>query len=306
MISIIVITYNRSNILHKCLESLHNQKYNKRNYEILVIDDGSIDNTVNVVRSMQKRVINLIYYKQQHKGYAMSRNLGIKKAKGSIIAFIDDDCIASQNWLKKINDAYKKNKGVYAIGGKTRSLLQNNKYGKFREYLEYFCIQDRIKLCKNSSNSQSIAQKIYSLPTCNLTFKKNIFKIIGHFNTKYSEYPCEDDEFNWRLFKKGYFILFDPEIEIKHLHADNLSKFIKKSFNDGLGTAIVKKVWKDFPANTLNSPKEMIFLIGGFLIMPIFEIQVIKNFTERLFYLPLFYLHEFTYRCGIVYGYFIN
>ena len=79
-----------------CLDSLLNVDYPKEEIEIVVVDDGSIDNTKNIVGSYKK--INLV--SQEHKGPAAARNLGIKSSRGDIVVFTDSDCVVPKNWIE--------------------------------------------------------------------------------------------------------------------------------------------------------------------------------------------------------------
>ena len=90
--SIIVATYNRANSLNKVLEAMQNQDFSGT-YEIIVVDDGSIDNTPTVASRYPVRFLS-----QEHKGPAAARNLGIKKSQYPIIVVMDDDCLPEQQW----------------------------------------------------------------------------------------------------------------------------------------------------------------------------------------------------------------
>tara|TARA_B100000315_G_C14545819_1_gene573171 strand:- start:387 stop:1244 length:858 start_codon:yes stop_codon:yes gene_type:complete len=99
--SIIVATYNRANSLNKVLEAMQNQDFSGT-YEIIVVDDGSIDNTPTVASRYPVRFLS-----QEHKGPAAARNLGIKKSQYPIIVVMDDDCLPEQQWLSNLLDGFK-------------------------------------------------------------------------------------------------------------------------------------------------------------------------------------------------------
>src|SRR3990167_7556109 len=86
-VSIIIPAYNAGKYIKGVLENLFLQTY--RNIEIIVVDDGSTDNTEQIVKAYQNRGVRYIY--QQNKGVAGARNAGIKEAKGELIAFLDAD-----------------------------------------------------------------------------------------------------------------------------------------------------------------------------------------------------------------------
>jgi len=99
--SIIVPTYNQGNFLNKCLKSIFVQDF--KNYEVIVIDNYSTDNTKQIIKKYKKKII---YRKIRNGGViAKSRNLGIKEAKGEWLAFLDSD----DTWRKeKLSKIYNK------------------------------------------------------------------------------------------------------------------------------------------------------------------------------------------------------
>lgn len=101
VITIIIPTYNRKTTLVKCLRALFNQTLSEKKYEIIVVDDGSLDSTAKAVKSLQiNSPCQIRYFKQENKGPAAARNLGIKNAQGRILLFFGDDIIATPNLIE--------------------------------------------------------------------------------------------------------------------------------------------------------------------------------------------------------------
>jgi glycosyltransferase involved in cell wall biosynthesis len=100
-ISIIIPTYNESTVIKDCLESLSKQSY--KDFEIIVVDDGSSDDSLEVVKSQQtSNLHNLQLYSQEHRGPGAARNLGAKKATGEILVFVDADMTFDKHFLKNL------------------------------------------------------------------------------------------------------------------------------------------------------------------------------------------------------------
>ncbi len=93
--SVVIPTYNRAKLLPHSIESVLSQTF--QDFELIIVDDGSIDKTEKVVKKFQKKDKRIFYYFQENKGPATTRNVGIKKAKGEYIAFLDSDDM----WLSK-------------------------------------------------------------------------------------------------------------------------------------------------------------------------------------------------------------
>lgn len=102
-VSVIVATKNHSNLLKEMLQALQGQTFNS--FEIIVIDDGSTDNTAQIVGQFR----GVKYAKNPKTGPAAARNAGIRASKGKIIAVMDDDCFAAKDWLEKLIEPFAKN-----------------------------------------------------------------------------------------------------------------------------------------------------------------------------------------------------
>lgn len=118
--SVVVCTYNRSKLLESCLNSLASQDFLPDEYEIIVIDNNSTDNTKHVVNQVKKDSPTEIHYIiEKRQGLSYARNTGVKEARGKIVAFIDDDAIADRSWLNEIVSTFEKiNPVPGCVGGK--------------------------------------------------------------------------------------------------------------------------------------------------------------------------------------------
>lgn len=100
LLSVIIPTYNEERDIGECLTSLLKQSYNT--FEVIVVDDGSTDSTVKIVKNFIKNNKKIRLIKGQHKGPGFSRNLGAKKAKGDILVFVDADMTFDKNYIKNL------------------------------------------------------------------------------------------------------------------------------------------------------------------------------------------------------------
>lgn len=200
-ISVIVITYNRHYFLSRCLHHLLKQDF-KGSYEIIVVDDGSTDKTKSVIKQLQEGHKNLHYVPKEHGGYARARNLGLKHARGRIIAFTDDDCFVSAEWLTKIQESMAKN-SADAVGGPI--LNPTDKYVAWAHYILNF----------SSCFPAKIARFADTIPTANVAYRAK--SIQGHSFPEYLGFAnYEDSVFNYGLRKEGKKIVFSPEIQVTH------------------------------------------------------------------------------------------
>lgn len=100
MISVIISVYNEREVLEKCIESLGTQTY--ADFEIIVVDDGSTDGTLQILENLNKAIRGFKFLKQSHSGPGAARNLGAKEAKGEVLVFVDADMTFDKNFLKKL------------------------------------------------------------------------------------------------------------------------------------------------------------------------------------------------------------
>lgn len=99
-VSIIIPTYNEVEVLADCLESLGMQTFT--DFEIIVIDDGSVDSTSQMLHGAEMTLPNFRSFEQEHKGAGAARNLGAKHAKGTILVFVDADMTFDKDFLMKL------------------------------------------------------------------------------------------------------------------------------------------------------------------------------------------------------------
>lgn len=99
-VSVIVLTFNRRELLRRCLESLFRQTYPAEALEIVVSDDGSTDGTGDLVRELAATRRELIYVPQPHRGIAAARNSGLRHAGGSLVAIVADDYVLREDYVE--------------------------------------------------------------------------------------------------------------------------------------------------------------------------------------------------------------
>lgn len=108
MVSVIIPTYNEESVISDCLTSLSKQTL--KDLEVVVVDDGSTDKTVEVIKNLNLSNFDLQIVNGNHGGAGKARNLGAKKAKGNILVFVDADMTFDKNFLKKLVDPILKGK----------------------------------------------------------------------------------------------------------------------------------------------------------------------------------------------------
>lgn len=131
-ISVIIPVYNSSTYLRKCLDSVVNQTL--KDIEIIVINDGSTDDSKNIIEEYTVKYKNIIFIDQENKGIGKTRNIGIKKATGEYITFVDSDDYIKENMLEEYYKYAKKHNFDLVIGSYIKKInnkeiiFENNKF----------------------------------------------------------------------------------------------------------------------------------------------------------------------------------
>lgn len=189
LVSIIIPTYNMESTIIRAVNSCFNQSY--KQIEVIIIDDGSIDDTENIL----KKLINFkIRYFKLNKNYGVSyaKNYGVKKAKGKYICFLDADDSFSKNSVKKRIEFLKNNKSYKVVCGATNYYNFKNKF-LFKREVD--CLKIRNKTVKDTFLNYSST----SFVTATVMYDRNIFKNVGYFDTNKKINRFEDGDFIYRL-----------------------------------------------------------------------------------------------------------
>ena len=113
-VSIVIPTYNEKEVITECLKSLSKQSY--KDMEIIVVEDGSSDGTIDILKHFHLSPFTFHLLRQGHKGAGAARNLGVKQARGEILVFIDADMTFDVRFLEKLTEPVRKNfvKGTFS------------------------------------------------------------------------------------------------------------------------------------------------------------------------------------------------
>lgn len=222
-LSIIIATHNRPGLLSKCIESLLPQK--SKETEIVIIDSSDQKNN-----KIQTKNIKYIYTNK--KGLSSSRNLGIHRAKGRFVAFIDDDSIAGSTWVKMILLFIKKHPKTQAFGGGYSRYNLNPLPKWFPPDYGINDLGNKERVLKTGKEW---------LSGTNMIFKKDSLGKMGGFDEslgmrgKKLGYG-EETNLQMRLRQKGVNVHYSPKLKVRHLIAEykqNLWWLLKSSFYSG-------------------------------------------------------------------------
>jgi len=251
-VSVIIPAFNEANNIGSCLEALQNLDYPRERYEIIVVDNGSTDETVVISQRITEKV-----YICPNLNISALRNYGVEKAIGEIYAFIDADCIADPHWLKNAIASLIKEPSL--IGSKYR-IPENTTWVE----RTWFSQMDHGR------------REVSFLSAGNMLMPSDIFKKIGGFNERLT--TGEDYEFCMRA-KTIAKVISDDSVKVVHLgNPKTLKQFLKREIWYGLGA------FGSLKLNRYDKP-----LIGTFLFLFIVTLGIMGLiyfiFTENMFLL---------------------
>ena len=228
LFSVIIPVYNCEKYLYKCLDSLLFQKYN--NYELIIINDGSTDNTLKIINKYNIKFNNIIkIITKNNEGVSAARNDGMRIAKGKYITFIDCDDYVSADYFINLEHIIKKNKDIDLYNFGFFSEVEN-KHGKMIS-------QDIINYKEVLYNSRKDIQKnLISLYDSTMLYNpvNKIYKrnIIEKFQIKFPNYNWgEDVEFN-RLYLNNINSFYNSDICLYHYVRERSNSITKKYKKD--------------------------------------------------------------------------
>ncbi|HET8686595.1 MAG TPA: glycosyltransferase, partial [Methanosarcina sp.] len=177
-VSVIVGIRNEEKFIEECIESLLNLDYPRNSYEIIIVDGMSTDKTRDIV---QKYPVKLLL--NERKNVAAARNLGVKNAKGELVAFTDGDCKVDPQWLKAlIHEMQDAPDEVVCFGGPNLIFDTDPVFGRVVGYA-----QESFLGSGGSAQSKNSTKKHYvgSLPNCNAMYKKTAIQDAGGFDERF-------------------------------------------------------------------------------------------------------------------------
>lgn len=219
MISVIVPAYNAEKELPGCLNALKNQSLPLD--EIIVVDDGSTDQTVQVANQHKVKVI-----RQANQGPATARNAGVAAAKGDLILFTDSDCQPEQTWVERMVKPFGDPR-VQSVKGsyKTRQSAPAARLVQCE-------FEERYQLLKKS-------EWIDFVDAHSAAFLKKSFVEIGGFDPGFPKANNEDVDLSYRLAAAGKKMVFAPDAVVYHQHPDTFSKYFRLKIGRGYWRMIV-------------------------------------------------------------------
>jgi len=233
-VSVVIATCNRAENLQRCLEALVASDLPGVPWEIIVVDNGSTDSTRGVVRAFgDDGRAPVQYLFEQHRGKSIALNCGVRKARGQLLAFTDDDCIVTKRWLGSVLDEFAKDPLLAVLGGRVEL------YDPMAQPISLVRFTERLDIPRDDP-SVLVGRVIGA----NMTVRRDVVKVIGGFDCAIGPgvggraLGGEDVDFVYRAWRAGLKVTYSPACLVMHNHGrytDAAMKAVVRSYNRGIG-----------------------------------------------------------------------
>ena len=228
-VSVVIPVKDRADELKRCLASLAALSYPKDKIRIIVVDDGSSDDSTLVAQKFGAQVVPS---GGTGRGPAAARNVGASHATGEILAFIDSDCSASVSRLDDLIPAFN-DPAMAAVGGQVDGMCTKSAVDRYEAVMSSLSIGNRERI-GNSGNDT------FYLPSCNLLVRRSAFRSAGGF--KDEMHVGEDVDLTWRLRDSGWSIAYLPTGNVLHEHRSSIRSFMSRRFDYGTSEGMLQRL----------------------------------------------------------------
>ena len=215
-LSVVICTYNRSQLLAEALESLARQTFDQEMLEVVIVDNNSTDSTPEVVATFQRKFKNFRYLLEERQGLSHARNLGWQLAQGEFVAFMDDDARAADDWCGRIVAAFRSvTPRPVSVGGKILPLFEAPLPSWFPRKVEVRSWGEDAGFLEGSRLS-------YGFSGSNMAFPREVLARYGGFSANLGmqgrkiRLGEESHLFN-RIQEKEPYFWYDPQLIVHHL-----------------------------------------------------------------------------------------
>lgn len=274
-ISIVIVTYQRTSRLERCLKSILESNPGK-DWEVVIVVNGNDEKTLNFLNQFVSQRLNFTFFAVPRTTNSQARNFALEKVSGEIIYFLDDDVIVKKNIFQTCLEKFKTHPEVDIIGGPNLTPPESSFFQKCSGYLlssSFGAAKVRWRYLA-SGEDRLVDDK--SLILCNLVLRKSIIEREKKlFN---EEILCNEENLLLEELKcKGYKMLYSPDLIVYHDRRKDLKSFLEQFFKYGRGRGQMTRLM----------PGSLSF----FFVLPIlFLVDLISLmfFHSLVFFFPLF------------------
>ena len=270
ILSIVICSYNRASYISGALDSLYHQSAGLDNFEAIIVDNNSTDNTADVFKQWRSSHANgsFTYLTEPKQGASFARNTGANSAKGQWLCFMDDDAIANEVYVENIIKHIKTTPEAIGFGGRIIPKYIPSE----PEWMSYY-VSSLVGNFDYAPTACAFENGKYPLES-NMIVKKDIYDSIGGFNTQLPgvvgtlRIGGEGKELFYKLLAQGHTIYYDPAICVHHVvEVKKLTPEYMYRVASGIGRGEKTRTLSISKGSYLKKIMEYLFKLGAAFVI---------------------------------------
>jgi glycosyltransferase involved in cell wall biosynthesis len=270
ILSIVICSYNRASYISGALDSLYHQSAGLDNFEAIIVDNNSTDNTADVFKQWRSSHANgsFTYLTESKQGASFARNTGANSAKGQWLCFMDDDAIANEVYVENIIKHIKTTPEAIGFGGRIIPKYIPSE----PEWMSYY-VSSLVGNFDYAPTACAFENGKYPLES-NMIVKKDIYDSIGGFNTQLPgvvgtlRIGGEGKELFYKLLAQGHTIYYDPAICVEHVvEVKKLTPEYMYRVASGIGRGEKTRTLSISKGSYLKKIMEYLFKLGAAFVI---------------------------------------
>ncbi len=317
-VSVVIPTFNRRETLARTLECAFRQSAASGTYEVIVVDDCSADDTLAYLEGMASRVPNLVYiHNEKNKGRVVTRNEGIRAARGELVVLLDDDNVPGETFVEAHREFHSRwGETHVVVMGNVQYAPESIRGSNFGRYLQSRYIGGRSPKEKARLDYDDLPPRCLGAGNCSI--RREDLLMVGLFDENFRHYGGEDEDLGYRLSLRGLRMIFGENARTLHWDEVTLRRYKEKLIETArLGLRVMVNKIPDYVEGTQvrfllpvdwkkDSPRRLAAKLGIRAIanpLTTFFLERWARFSDRLgwAYLPL--LYRFLTAAWVMRGY---
>ena len=288
-LTVVIATRNRRRQLEGCLASLNAQRHASGLFELVVVNDGSTDDTAAFLAGFPERApFPVMVLNQENTGVAIARNLGVASAAGAILAFTDDDCLLGEDWIATLLKLWEgAPASLGGIGGALDTVCPDRSlaadYLRFLDEFNYIPVLATFLVRPRHKTRLRGEESIAYLRTSNASFRTDAIQRIGGFDPAFQTPGGEDPDLSYRLLAVGYQLRFSPELRVDHLSRADFRAYFTSLRNYVRGEFINRRNCGKYPPGPIRRSyaliplQKVVSLALSLVTAPFTALAVVKH-----------------------------
>jgi len=288
-VTVFICTYNRGKLIEATLDSIINKQTIDID-EIVIVNGGGENNCQVILDFWKTKHPNFNILATKNINLATSRNIGLPHCNGDLILQTDDDARPFPNWVETMIDMHQQYPEAGVIGGEVVD-------SDGKSFLSQIADSTTFPLYKKVSNVRSV-------PGVNSSYKKNVVLQVGDYDV--TLFRGEDVDYNWRAIKKGWEVLYVPEIKVVHVHRPTWKGLLNQHYMYGRAYYLVRTKWPEMYSvyphnfNSIKAVLKLLFLMGSPIFDAFKKSKRMPTLLRSIMSIPIISIINYLWLIGLV------